>query len=420
MKDIGIIVGLQLSSADEKAYSSSMNELKKLAEACEIEVVEAVIQKGPKIHARQYIGTGKIADIKELIKQHDATVAIFNHELSASQIRNLEEALDVAVIDRTSLILRIFAQRAKTKEAKIQVEIAQLQYALPRLKGANLYLGRQGGSAGARNRGLGETKLELDRRHILTKVAFLKKELATVQKQRNIQRNSRKKSKYPKVALVGYTNSGKSTVMNKMLELSNQNEEKKVLEKDMLFATLDTNTRNIHIENFPPFLLSDTVGFVSNLPHLLVEAFKSTLEEVLDADLLLHIVDASNSEYFEQIDITNETLKQIGAEKVPALVVYNKIDRIANFKIDPLSISAKIGTGFNNLLNHITATIYQDFTNMQLLVPYEDGALITEIKENGPVVSFRSTDDGYSISWMCPNSLTDKYSNYCVDKPTVR
>jgi len=417
MKEIGIIVGLQLDSVDELVYNSSINELKKLAEACEVEVVETVIQKSPKIHTRQYIGTGKMADVKELIKQHNATIAVFNHELSASQISNLEEALNVAVIDRTSLILRIFAQRAKTKEAMIQVEIAQLQYALPRLKGANLYLGRQGGSAGARNRGLGETKLELGRRHILTKVAFLKKELATVQKQRNIQRQSRRKSQYPKVALVGYTNSGKSTVMNKMLELSKQNDEKKVLEKDMLFATLDTNTRNIDIDNYPPFLLSDTVGFVSNLPHLLVEAFKSTLEEVLEADLLLHIVDASNPEYFEQIDITNETLKQIGAEKVPTLVVYNKIDCIANFKVDPLSISAKVGTGFTNLLNHITSTIYKDFTCMQLLVPYEDSAVIAKIKENGPIVSFRSIDDGYSIKWMCPKSLTDKYTNYCVTTP---
>ena len=416
MKEIGIIVGLLLDSVNEQMFVTSMNELQKLAEACEIEVVEQVTQKSARIHARQYIGTGKLADVKDLIKQFDATVAVFNHELSGSQIKNLEEFLGVAVIDRTSLILRIFAQRAITKEAMLQVEIAQLQYALPRLKGANLYLGRQGGSSGAKNRGLGETKLELDRRHILTKVAYLKRELTTVQKQRNIQRSSRKKSRFPKVALVGYTNSGKSTVMNRMLELSKQEDKKMVLEKDMLFATLDTNTRNIEIDGYPPFLLSDTVGFVSNLPHHLVNAFKSTLEEVLEADLLLHIVDASNPEYFEQIDITNDTLKQIGADKVPALVVYNKIDCIANFKVDPLSISAKVGTGFTNLLNHIIQQIYSDYEYMQLLIPYEQNGLVEEIKEKGALTSFRSSDDGYLINWMCPIALSDKYSNYSIVK----
>jgi len=411
----GIVVGLQLTSDNETIFKASMSELEQLGIACNINVVSSVIQKSSQVYPKHYIGTGKINDIKEIIDEHDVKVVIFNHELTASQIRNLEAGLKVAVMDRTSLIIRIFSERASSKEAKLQVEIAKLQYALPRLIGANLYLDRQGGGSGNRNKGLGETKLELDRRHIIAKISFLKKELEKVQQQRNSQRSLRNKSFLPKVSLVGYTNSGKSTVMNTLLKMCNQDDSKLVLEKNMLFATLDTNTRLIDIKDFPPFILSDTVGFVSELPHNLVEAFKSTLEEVCQADVLLHIIDVSHPDYYHQMDITTQTLDSIGASKIPMINIYNKIDCVEEGRpFDSVAISAKNQTNMDAMLRHIVRMTYKNHTYLESLIPFDELEVLNNIKSNHPLMSFLTNDDGFLIKWMCPNELYQTYKNYSI------
>lgn len=272
------------------------------------------------------MGSGKIDELKNLVEENNADIVIFNNELSASQVKNIEEEINCNVIDRTALILDIFANRAKTRESKLQVEVAKLQYELPRLVGSNEDLGRQSGGVGTKNRGAGETKLELDRRRIEDKIANLNKELEVLKNQREVQKSKRKKSNIPNVALVGYTNAGKSSVMNALVEKFINDEDKKVFEKNMLFATLETYVRNIKLDNNKSFLLSDTVGFVGDLPHSLVKAFRSTLEEVCDADLLLHVIDISNPNYENHINVTNETLNQIGADNIPVIYVYNKVD----------------------------------------------------------------------------------------------
>ncbi|HSP23335.1 MAG TPA: GTPase HflX, partial [Planococcus sp. (in: firmicutes)] len=290
-----ILVGVQLQQ--DLHFEYEMEELRNLAEACEVEVVGEVMQNLDRIHPATYVGKGKVEEIKAFYEEAEANLIIFNDELSPSQIRNLEEELECKVIDRTMLILDIFSRRAKTREAQVQVELAQLQYMLPRLVGLRASLGRQGGgsSGGFSNRGAGETKLELDRRKIEDQLSKLHKELEHIRAQRETQRKQRTRTGTPVVSLVGYTNAGKSTIMNGMLAKTGQGEEKKVFEKDMLFATLDTSVRKIVLEDHKHFLLSDTVGFVSKLPHHLVKAFRSTLEEARNSDLLLHVVDVSNA-----------------------------------------------------------------------------------------------------------------------------
>ncbi|PKC52014.1 hypothetical protein RhiirA1_405210, partial [Rhizophagus irregularis] len=311
--------------------------------------------------------TGKIEEIKSLYDETNANLVIFNDELSPSQIRNLEHDLDCKVIDRTMLILDIFERRAKTSEAKLQVQLAQLQYMLPRLVGLHASLSRQGGGTGGgfRNRGAGETKLELDRRKIEDQISKLKNELENIKDQRETQRKKRRKNQVPVVSLVGYTNAGKSTIMNQLLFKMGQQENKQVFEKDMLFATLETSVRNIELSDNKSFLLTDTVGFVSKLPHHLVRAFRSTLEEAKDADLLLHVVDVSNEQYQFMMDITNQTLKEIGVVDVPTIYVYNKSDR-ADVSYPLISgnniwLSAKEDVGLDELIEMIRLRIFDDY-----------------------------------------------------------
>ena len=297
LQEYAIIVGVQLQKDHHFTYG--MQELENLAHALNVEVVGEVTQNLDRINPGYYVGTGKIDEIKALYEEAGANIVIFNDELTPSQIRNLEEALACKVIDRTMLILDIFARRAQTKEAQLQVQLAQLQYMLPRLVGLRASLSRQGGGTGGgfKNRGAGETKLELDRRKIEDQISKIKKELAQVVAQRDTQRKQRTRNALPVVSLVGYTNAGKSTVMNQLLALTGQQTHKQVMEKDMLFATLETSVRQIELEDKKSFLLTDTVGFVSKLPHHLVKAFRSTLEEARNADLLLHVVDVSHEEY---------------------------------------------------------------------------------------------------------------------------
>lgn len=344
-------------------------------------------------------------------------IVVFNNELSASQIKNIEDAVGCRVIDRTVLILDIFGERAKTREAKLQVEVASLEYALPRLIGANENLGRQGGGVGTKNKGAGEKKLELDRRQVEEKIAALNKELEKLKGQRTTQRNKRRKSHLPTVALVGYTNAGKSTIMNRLVSQFNKGEEKLVFEKNMLFATLETSVRSIKLPDHRAFLLSDTVGFVSNLPHHLVKAFRSTLEEVCEADLLIHVVDLSSPHYKKQIEVTNETLKQIGAEHVPMIYVYNKVDLIDELEMDSIEqegikISAKQNRGMEALIETICEEIFAEYIKTQLFIPYKDLNLISKINEDCMVKGQAYKEEGVVLDIECMTTYADKYRDY--------
>ena len=366
-------------------FNQSMKELGKLAEACNMEVVGTVIQNMMQVNRALYLGTGKVKEVKQEAEAYNAEVVIFNNELSPSQLRNLESELDLPILDRTALILQIFAIRARTKEAKLQVEVAKLGYMLPRLVGLHESLGRQGGSAGTANKGSGEKKLELDRRKIEAKLNELKKELEDLKEQREIQRRKRKESDVPQVALVGYTNAGKSTLLNALVDVYQEKNEKKVLEEDMLFATLETSIRNIVLEDNKSFLISDTVGFVSDLPHSLVKAFRSTLEEIKEADLLLHVVDYSDIEHERHMDVTTQVLKDLGAENIPVIYVYNKADKVeSNLPIideNKIYMSASNKIGLEELIEMIKDNVFSDYIKCRLMIPYAKADVLALLNE---------------------------------------
>ena len=409
-----IIVGININNKNN--FEESIIELKNLCIACDIEIVGEMEQNLKKINPTFYMGSGKIEELRDLIEEMNAEIIVFNNELSASQIKNIEEEVKCSIIDRTALILDIFANRAKTREAKLQVEVARLQYELPRLIGANENLGRQSGGVGTKNRGAGETKLELDRRRIEDRIASLNKELEILKYQRNTQKNKRKKSSIPNVALVGYTNAGKSSVMNVLVEKFINKEDKKVFEKNMLFATLETYVRNIKLHNNKSFLLYDTVGFVGDLPHNLVKAFRSTLEEVCDADLLVHIIDISNPNYKNQIDVTNETLSQIGADNIPMIYVYNKIDLIDLDKLDnnKILISAKRDIGIDRLIESICEKVFEDYIRFKLKIPYSEGKMISNIMENATILDSEYIEDGVIFNIECSEKEYVKYKQYII------
>lgn len=373
-----ILVGLDYQMDIE--IEKSMQELKALAEACDIESLGIITQSLKRPTANFYIGSGKVNEIKSACELHEADLVIFNDELSPSHIRNLEEGLEVKVIDRTILILDIFARRAKTKEAMLQVEIAQLKYMLPRLIGLTKSLNRQQGGVGSR--GPGEKKLETDRRRIESQISKLRKELKEVVRSRETSRKKRSSEKV--VALVGYTNAGKSSFMNVMVS---ENEDKKVFEENMLFATLETSTRSVFTKNHQKFLLTDTVGFVHKLPHHLVDAFKSTLVEVTEADLLIHLVDVSNPEYHHQVEVTNEVLDSIGASDVEMVYALNKIDVLNEVvDIDGYKISCKTNEGITKLVDVIEEKLF-DLREVKLLVPFNDMNVLNFLKNEAKVIS---------------------------------
>ena len=414
MRKRGIIVGININNKNN--FEESIIELKNLCISCDIEIVGEMEQNLKKINPTFYMGSGKIEELRDLIEEMNAEIIVFNNELSASQIKNIEEEVKCSIIDRTALILDIFANRAKTREAKLQVEVARLQYELPRLIGANENLGRQSGGVGTKNRGAGETKLELDRRRIEDRIASLNKELEILKYQRNTQKNKRKKSSIPNVALVGYTNAGKSSVMNVLVEKFINKEDKKVFEKNMLFATLETYVRNIKLHNNKSFLLYDTVGFVGDLPHNLVKAFRSTLEEVCDADLLVHIIDISNPNYKNQIDVTNETLSQIGADNIPMIYVYNKIDLIDLDKLDnnKILISAKRDIGIDRLIESICEKVFEDYIRFKLKIPYSEGKMISNIMENATILDSEYIEDGVIFNIEFSEKEYVKYKQYII------
>jgi len=414
MERKGIVVGININN--ENGFEESMVELKNLCMACDIEVIGELVQNSKQINKAHYIGSGKLDELKSLVNSEEVDIVIFNNELSSSQLRNIETAIECEVIDRTALILSIFAERAKTREAKLQVEVARLEYLLPRLIGANENLGRQSGGVGTKNKGTGEKKLELDRRKIEAKIAALNKELEELKHQRETQRNLRRKSSVPKIALVGYTNAGKSSIMNSMIDTFKDSEEKKVFEKDMLFATLETSIRSIKLDDNKKFLLSDTVGFVSNLPHNLIKAFRSTLEEVCEADLLLHVVDISNPDYKHHLKVTNETLKEIGAESVPMIYVYNKIDLVDNYLTEKngVYISAKKNLGMNKLVETISTKVFNNYINCNMFIPYDKGNLLSYLNDNARVIDRKYRNDGTELSIECSNIDYEKYRKYVI------
>lgn len=414
MERKGIVVGININN--ENGFEESMVELKNLCMACDIEAIGELVQNSKQINKAHYIGSGKLDELKSLVNSEELDIVIFNNELSSSQLRNIEKAIECEVIDRTALILSIFAERAKTREAKLQVEVARLQYLLPRLIGANENLGRQSGGVGTKNKGAGEKKLELDRRKIEAKIAALNKELEELKHQRETQRNLRRKSSVPQIALVGYTNAGKSSIMNSMIDTFKDSEEKKVFEKDMLFATLETSIRSIKLDDNKKFLLSDTVGFVSNLPHNLIKAFRSTLEEVCEADLLLHVVDISNPDYKHHLKVTNETLKEIGAESVPMIYVYNKIDLVDDYLTEKngVYISAKKNLGIDKLVETISNKVFNNYINCNMFIPYDKGNLLSYLNDNARVIDRKYRNDGTELSIECSNIDYEKYREYVI------
>ena len=414
-----LLVGVNLN--DEFYFFKSMSELEELVKACQMLPIGSVVQNLKEINSAFYVGSGKLEEIKDKINELHPDLVVFNNELSPSQLKNLELKLDIQILDRTSIILNIFALRAKTNEAKMQVEIAKLRYMLPRLSGLHLSLGRQGGGSGFSNKGSGEKQIELDRRIIEDRISKLNKELSELDTRRNIQRRKRSDSQIPLVSLVGYTNAGKSTLLNTLVDLSLSDESKKVYEEDMLFATLETSIRKIKIKDGKEFLLSDTVGFIRELPHMLIKAFRSTLDEVKNSDLLLHVVDFSDEDYEENIRVTNSTLKEIGADNIPVIYVFNKCDKVNDTKLpyvdgNKVYISAKNNIGINELINVISNNIFKGYVTCKMQIPFKRGDIVSYLKEKYDFISTQYTNDGTLIEICLNKKDYGKYKNYIIEE----
>ncbi|MBQ7067368.1 MAG: GTPase HflX [Lachnospiraceae bacterium] len=414
-----LLVGVNLKNGEP--FEQSMEELAALSEACDMEVIAVVTQVLPLVNKALYIGPGKVEEVRELAEANDAQVIVFDNALSPSQLRNLQKEIGLPILDRTTLILEIFSTRAKTREAKLQVEVAKLQYMLPRLVGLHEALSRQGGGSGLSNKGSGEKKLELDRRKIEHRLSELRKELEEVSKERETQRKRRAKNGEFQVALVGYTNAGKSTIMNQMVDLYVQDEEKRVLEKDMLFATLETTVRKITGEDKRSFLLSDTVGFISNLPHNLIKAFRSTLEEVKNADLLLQVVDFSDVHYKEHMAVTKETLKELGAAEIPMLIVYNKADLVEGleFEIPKVSeqaiyMSAKNKEHIQELVRKIFNCAKAGYVDCEMLIPFSEGAAIAYLQKQAIIKEISYESEGTRMVLSLSQADYGRYRKFCV------
>ncbi|WP_099223608.1 GTPase HflX [Listeria costaricensis] len=394
-----LLVGV---SADQKDFEYTMEELKNLALAGHYQIEDVITQNMERIHKATYVGKGKLAELADIVQMEEIDAVVLNDELSPSQIRNLEAALEVEIIDRTALILMIFANRAKTREAQLQVEIARLKYELPRLRGIGEELDQQGGRSGLANRGSGEKKLESDRRIIQNQIRHLNKELEEIAKERQVQRRKRIKNELPVVSLVGYTNAGKSTTMNGLVKRTQKAEHKQVFEKDMLFATLDTSVREITLADKKKFLLSDTVGFVSKLPTHLVKAFRSTLEEAAGADLLIHVVDYADPHYQAMIQTTEETLAKVGVENIPTIYAYNKADKLEGAvypvkREDGLVFSAREEASLDFLMDLIRAEIFSDYLTVRLRIPYEAGDITSYLNEHAHILTTEYVEQGTEL-----------------------
>lgn len=413
-----LIVGIELDR-DTIDIENSLDELEELVMAADGIAITRLVQKRESINPAYYIGKGKAEEIKHYCDELSITTVVFNDELSGAQLRNLEKIIDKKIVDRTNLILDIFANRAKSKEGKLQVKLAQLKYRLPRLIGFRDYLSREGGGIGTR--GPGEQKLETDRRHILREVNNIEKELKEVEKVRKIKRKQREGSSIPIVALVGYTNAGKSTLLNKIIELYGDGDEtKEVYVEDMLFATLDTSLRRAKMLNGQDFLLTDTVGFVSKLPTKLIEAFKGTLEEAKYADLLLHVVDGSNSDLDIQIQTTLKILRELEVVDKPIITVFNKMDKVSIDKLvyenrdveNKVFISAKKGENIEKLLKTIEEMLPHSYKLVTLIIPYDKQNLVSYFMNNYQILKVQYMEEGTLLQLNINEIDMEKYKSY--------
>ena len=397
-----------LICADIGEYDAdqSLDELEELAKTAGAETVARVVQKRETYDKATCIGAGRLEEVKGCCEANEVDLLIFDNELTATQIRNIEEKTGIRTIDRTTLILDIFAGRARSKEGRLQVELAQQKYRLPRRAGMGTALSRQGGTArgpGIGSRGPGETRLETDKRHIRRRIQTLEEELAAVEKQRSLRRQRRKKDRVVSVAIVGYTNAGKSTLLNALTDAG-------VLAEDKLFATLDPTARALTLPDDRRVLLIDTVGLIRRLPHHLVEAFKSTLEEAADADLILHVCDISADDPEGQIAVTEQLLGELGCGEIPVLRVFNKCDRLPRLPDfvpdgDSVLISARTGYGLDVLLQKIADKLPSGLERVKLLIPYGQGGLLSRLREAGKVYSEEYRDDGIAVDALVPPAL---------------
>lgn len=412
-RERAVLAGLSAASMDESERSTeiSMEELAALVDTAGGDTVAIIMQSRPTPDPRSFIGDGKVREMKELIAMNDCDLAVFDNELTPSQMRVLSEELGVKVLDRSGLILDIFAQRAQTREGQLQVELAQYKYLLPRLTGMWTHLVRQtasGGSSPIGTRGPGETQLETDRRHIRRKIQKLEEELAAVRKVRSTQRRRREKNDMPVVALVGYTNAGKSTLLNCLTGSD-------IPANDRLFDTLDTTTRRLRLDETQEVLLSDTVGFIRKLPTHLIEAFKATLEELSYADMLLHVIDISNPEWEAQARVVDGLISQLGASETPCLRVFNKCDAyigILPHGDDIVCISARSGEGADALVSKLLEMLDRGKKQVRLEIPYSDAGIVDLLKREAAVLSMEYTDTGITAEAIVTPDVLGRVKKY--------
>ena len=408
-----VLVGVWTSGTSEDA-ENSMTELAALAETAGSQVLDAVMQRRDKPDPATYIGSGKVAELKEIVRRSGADTVICDGELSPGQLRNLEDRVKVKVVDRTALILDIFAQHAKSKEGKAQVELAQMSYMLPRLRGWGESLSRQAARAGGiGGRGPGETKIEIDRRRIRDKMAKLRREIGEMKVARDTKRQERRRNSIPSVAIAGYTNAGKSSLLNRLTDAG-------VLVQDALFATLDPTVRKAETNDGRIYTLTDTVGFVRHLPHELIDAFKSTLEEVSNADLIVHVVDGANSDPLGQISAVREVIRDIGGKGIPEIIALNKVEIADQEKIrsvlreEPNAhlISVHTGAGIRELIKAIEANLPRPKIEIAVLIPFNRGELLNRVHESGEVISIEHTNLGTEVTARVDGALAAKLANY--------
>lgn len=415
MSERAILIGMEWGRNDSLwTVDDSLEELKQLADTAGATVIKKFIQKRPKPDPAFFIGRGKVQELALYAQQENIDLCIFDDELSPAQQRNIESVMGIRILDRTALILDIFAQRARTNEGKLQVELAQLQYTLPRIMGKGLMLSRLGGGIGTR--GPGETKLEVDRRRIRDRIAFIKDQIEKVKAVRSLHRSKRKKNNVFEVSLVGYTNAGKSTLLN---TLTNSD----IYAKDQLFATLDPTTRQLTLPNKQEIIITDTVGFIQRLPHQLIAAFRSTLEVVTEADLLVHVIDVSHELYKEQAAAVHEVLKEIGAETKPVITVYNKIDKLPPdskladrlaLEEDTVCISAAKKLNLETLQQMIETHLKSKAVEVTLCIPYAETAKAAQLHETANVLEQEYTENGAVMKVILPVEDLEAYNEYII------
>ncbi|MQS89804.1 GTPase HflX [Companilactobacillus mishanensis] len=418
-KERVIIAGVSHLQPD---FDYTMEELGSLVVANNMEVADVIKQNADSVSGATYFGKGKVTEIAEIANADDVTTIILNDELTPSQIRNLEKSTKLSFMDRTELILQVFSNRAHTKQAKLQVEIAKLQYQLPRIHPSGNPLDQQSSSGGLANRGAGETKLEMDRRVIRKRIDYLRTQLKSVDKTIDVQSRRRTNTTVPLVSLVGYTNAGKSTTMNGLLNVNkDDSKDRKVFEKDMLFATLDTSVRKIDLEDNTSFLLSDTVGFVSKLPHNLIESFKTTLKEAADADLLVQVIDVSDEHWRNMIDVTEKTLREVGVQGKPMIYAFNKADlkpgqQFPVIEGDNIYYSALDKESIEKLVNLIKLKLFAQYKVVTLLIPYTQQKIAEEILRSAQIQSKDFTADGSLLTANLSPDELEKYNNFIQEE----